>query len=158
MDEGERLIEIRIYDLDGNVASDSVSVLFINDDLAPTIDSPEDITLEYNSVGSNIIWTPQDEYPDTYTVTRNGTTIVSDSWDGSMIILNLDGLEVGIYDFEVTAVDCSGLSASDVVRVTIESNTDGILPLPFADLVLITGAIAGAIVVVVVVIKKRKTG
>jgi len=36
--EGERLIEIRIYDLDGNVASDSVSVLFINDDLAPTID------------------------------------------------------------------------------------------------------------------------
>jgi len=83
---------------------------------------------------------------------------VSDSWDGSMIILNLDGLEVGIYDFEVTAVDCSGLSASDVVRVTVQGATDGGLLTP--DLVLIIVGIAGVIVVLVIIalIKKRKAG
>ena len=68
LDEGEHLIEVMIYDIDGNVASDSVRVLFIDDDVAPTIDSPDDITIEYNSVGSNIIWTPSDEHPDRYSI------------------------------------------------------------------------------------------
>ena len=157
-DEGERQIEIRIYDLDGIVAIDSILVLFIGDDVAPIIDSPDDIVIRYNSVGNNITWTPQDEFPGNYTITMNGTAIASENWNGSTIVLSLDSLEAGVYDFEITIVDRAGQSASDVVRVTVQGATDGGLLTP--DLVLILGGIAGVIVVLVIItlIKKRKAG
>ncbi|MGY5872752.1 MAG: right-handed parallel beta-helix repeat-containing protein [Candidatus Thorarchaeota archaeon] len=156
--EGERQIEIRIYDLDGNVAIDSILVLFIGDDVAPIIDSPDDIIIGYNSVGRNITWTPQDEFPGNYSITMNGTAIVSENWNDSTIVLSLDSLEVGVYDFEVTVVDRAGQSASDVVRVTVQGATDG--GLFTTDLVLIVGGIAGVIVVlsIIVLIRKRKAG
>ena len=139
-------------------------ILAIDDDIVPTIDSPDDITIEYNTVGNNIIWTPSDENPDMYIISVNDSVTVSENWGGSRIILSLDGLEVGTYDFELTVRDGSGLSVSDVVRVIVQRTADDVTSPPlisYLGLVAIIGASAGAIVIVIVVVylmKKRKAG
>jgi len=154
---------LRVYDIDGNLAFDSVRVLFIDDDITPALDSPDDIIMEYGTLGNNIVWTPIDEYPDQYSIVENESTIVSGNWAGSRIILSLDNLEVGTYDFELTVVDGTGLQATDTVRVTVLAPIPGTPTFPIADLgiVVVVGAIAGAIVVVIVMvymIRKRKMG
>jgi len=161
--EGMHVVVMMVYDIDGNVAFDSIMVLFIDDDITPILDSPDDIIMDYGTLGNSIVWTPVDEYPTHYIIMANESTIISDIWSGSRIILNLDNLEVGTYDFELTVVDGSGLQATDTVRVTVLAPIPGTPTFPIADLgiVVVVGAVAGAIVVVILMvyaIKKRKMG
>jgi len=161
-DAGVHVFMMMVYDVDGNVANDSVSIVYIDDDIAPILDSPDDLTIDYGAVGDSIVWTPIDEYPDQYSIVENESTIVSGNWAGSRIILSLDNLEVGIYDFELTVVDGTGLSATDTVRVTVQRIATVTTPLPPLDLglAMIVGVTAGAICIVIIavlLIKNRKT-
>ncbi|TFG14666.1 hypothetical protein EU537_03075 [Candidatus Thorarchaeota archaeon] len=160
MTEGKHAFKIVIKDIDGNAASDSVTILVVDDDVSPTIDSPQDITYRYGSTNNRIVWTASDEYPDWFEVTYNSSLLVEGSWGGSRILVNVDGLDVGSHEFAITVYDGSGNSVSDSVTVTVlpVSGVGPVTPLDMGTILLIVGGLAAVAVVVVVIWLLRKQG
>ncbi|MCH8906394.1 MAG: hypothetical protein IH840_04820, partial [Candidatus Heimdallarchaeota archaeon] len=114
---GTHTFTITALDDSGNSASDSVQV-FVSDTTAPMVSSPADISLAFGTVGSNISWTLSDEDPDTYSVSINGTIFTNDTYsNGEIISVNLDGFNIGTYNFNITVSDKSGNLATDLVVV-----------------------------------------
>lgn len=157
---GEHNITITVYDVDGNMASDLVVVLVIDDDVDPTVDHPDDVMYTVGTTGNVVVWTPEDDHPDSYSVSSNGTVVETGDWSGSRISVNVDGLAVGASEFSITVYDTGGNSATDTVNVTV-------LPLiqepyvPMIDwtLLIIVGAVVGAVIVVIALVyylKKKK--
>jgi parallel beta-helix repeat protein len=161
MTEGEHTLVMTIFDLDGNQASDSVTVVVINDQVSPTINSPADFSYTAGTTGNVIVWNASDQYPSHYQVTYNGSVFAEGSWAGSRIVVNVDGLAPGSYTFQITVYDGASNSAQDSVTVTVvqaATQTQPPAPLDIGTLLLIAG-VAGAIVVVIVVVyflKKRR--
>jgi hypothetical protein len=154
LSEGLHEVELVIYDLDGNSASDTVEVLVINDPVVPTVDSPDDVVYVLGTTGNSIVWTPADDYPATYVVSYNGSTHVSDDWGGSKVILNVDGLPLGNHTFTLTVYDGSGSSVADSVTVIVipyEGWTPEPTPVDYTLALIIAGAVGGVIVIVAVV-------
>ena len=110
-----------VYGTNGNAARDSVNITVI-DTISPTIDEPEDIVYEHGTTGHNIIWSPYDSNPDSYSVAIGGVVPPTIPWNGSDIIENIDGLAVGSHEFWCLVVDGGGNNAWDTVIVTIEDN------------------------------------
>lgn len=158
--EGVHLLHLNIYDLDGNSDQDEVLVEVIDDDTAPTIDSPNDLTYVEGTMGNSIVWTPLDMYPASYQVSHNGSMLASGDWGGSRVVADVDGLPVGIHVIRLTVHDGSGLSAYDEVTVTV-TVVEIVTPPPVDDstMLLLIGAVVGAaiiVVVIVVLIRKKQ--
>ncbi|MCH8907866.1 MAG: hypothetical protein IH840_12330, partial [Candidatus Heimdallarchaeota archaeon] len=118
---------ITVLDLAGNSASDTVvvTVLTISDTTSPTVAGPIDFTYTEGSTGNSISWIATDANPATYSIERTGLNTLSGSWSsGTAIILDIDGLGVGIYTFVITVLDIAGNSASDTVVVTVLTISD----------------------------------
>ncbi len=116
-----------VNDTEGHWASYGVTVTVVRDDNNPTIDSPSDITYEVNTTGHSITWTPSDEYPLSYNVTRDGVLVFNRPWNGGSITINVDGLSPSTYEYTCTVYDVAGNSASDSVTVIVteSSSQDG---------------------------------
>ncbi|MDF1540468.1 MAG: NosD domain-containing protein, partial [Candidatus Thorarchaeota archaeon] len=159
--EGEHEVQLTIFDIDGNSASANVTVLVILDDDAPSINSPEDRIYIEGTTRNIIEWAPSDDHPDYYEVSFNETTVSSASWGGSRITYNVDGLSPGTYEFQLTVYDKSGLSANDIVNVTVIplQFTPPTEPLDWGTIILVGGVIAIIVVVVGITyyIRKKKT-
>ncbi len=156
--EGVHLLHLNIYDLDGNSDQDEVLVEVIDDDTAPTIDNPNDLTYVEGTMGNSIVWTPVDMYPASYQISHNGSMFASGDWGGSRVIADVDGLPAGSHFIRLTVYDGSGLSAYDEVTVTVTAVEVVTLP-PVDDstMLLLIGAVVGAaIIVVVIVLLMRK--
>ncbi|MFQ5977815.1 MAG: hypothetical protein ACE5OZ_06795 [Candidatus Heimdallarchaeota archaeon] len=89
------------------------------DFVAPTIDQPADISYEKGTTGNVLTWNPADAKPATYEIFRDATSIVSDSWNGSAISLNVDGLGVGSYNYTLVVFDVGLNSKADTVIVKV---------------------------------------
>jgi hypothetical protein len=85
----------------------------------PQIDNLSDIEYELGTLGHTITWSPHDEYPDSYEVYRNGTLIEFGGWDGSSITINVDGLELGPYNYTLFVNNTLGLFAASSVNVLV---------------------------------------
>ena len=103
---------------DGSWLEDTVFVT-IKDTTPPRIDSPEDIQYEEGVSGNTITWNPVDESPNSYEVYRNDTIVDSGQWNGSEIIVNIDGLDIGIYNYSIVVNDTGGRFTSDQVIVSV---------------------------------------
>lgn len=161
LDIGEHVLVLYVYDIDGNRAADGVRIRVLDDDIAPTLNSPSDVTYTEGTQENHIIWNADDQYPDRYTIEFNGSTLVSRDWGGSNVILNVDGLSPGTYEYTLTVWDGNGNSASDSVSVIVVSLEDTTPPLIDLGLLLIIGGGIGAVIIVVIVamqIKKRRAG
>ncbi len=150
---GAHHFTMTVYDADGNSGSDSVSILVINDGTGPAIDSPEDIVFVTGSTGNQIIWTPTDDYPDSFEIEFNETIVLSGDWSGGRIIFELDNLEAGDYNFTVTVWDGGQQSVSDMVavQVMLYEGWTPVLPPPDFTLLIIAGVGIAAVVVVGVI-------
>jgi parallel beta-helix repeat protein len=158
LDAGEYVFKMAIQDVDGNIASDSIRVRVIDDNDAPELDSPADMIIVEGSSGNSIVWTPTDEYPDRYEIVSNDTIVREGDWGGGRIVLSLDDLEPGEYDFILTVYDGSGRTATDGVNVTVLPK--GYTPQPPIDYLLLAaiGVVAGGIIVAVAIgLYLRKT-
>ncbi|MHA1881655.1 MAG: hypothetical protein ACTSUO_01235, partial [Candidatus Thorarchaeota archaeon] len=113
---------IVVYDTSGNWVRDTV-ILTVVDTTIPTIDHPADIYYEEGISGNTIIWTPSDAHPFHYVVYLNGTEVISDSWNGSLIIVEVDGLSVGVYNYTIVVYDTSGNSVSDANLIIVLPHT-----------------------------------
>jgi parallel beta-helix repeat protein len=157
---GEHTLVLTIYDVDHNSAQDTVLVQVINDNVNPTIQQADNVTYVEGTTGNYISWNANDEYPDSYQVVFNGTSIAEESWGGSAIVINVDGLAPGTYEYTLTVYDMSGNSATSAVSVTVMPLIPTIPAGPIDwVLIAIVAAIAGGVVVVVALVyylRKRR--
>jgi hypothetical protein len=142
---------------------DSVEVA-VQNLVAPTIEGPSDMSIEEGSTGNALTWVVFDTDPATYRVLENGSVFESDTWDGGNIVISLDGLEVGTYNYTCTVYDREGRSASDTVIVTVTEaatttgTTDAGIPLDVLTIIIIVGVIGGVVAIIVIVLVMKKRG
>ncbi|MBD3406325.1 MAG: hypothetical protein GF411_09465 [Candidatus Lokiarchaeota archaeon] len=96
--------------------SESVSVI---DGTAPQITGPSDFAYGYGEDGYVINWTCSDDYPESYTIQKNGTQVATGEWDGSDISYTLVDLDPNVYNFTLILEDAGGNLISDTVIVTV---------------------------------------
>lgn len=93
----------------------------------PVVSSAEDLTYTEGTTGHEIVWEVSDDNPYLYYIFKddNPTPVVMQTWDGSDITLNVDGLSVGTYNYTLFVVDFSANIAysSIIVTVTPASST-----------------------------------
>ncbi|MDF1539907.1 MAG: NosD domain-containing protein [Candidatus Thorarchaeota archaeon] len=164
-----------VCDTSGNWNSDTV-IATVRDENPPVINHPSDILFIEGSTGYNISWIPTDLHPDQYQVFMNGSMIMSTSWDGGSVVIELDGLSRGSYNYTIVASDTSGNTVLDTVIVFVHSapvtsstttttstqtttDTDATtttpLPLDGSIVVVITSGLVIIILLIVIFLKKR---
>lgn len=116
-------VTIVVYDEGGNSDTHTIWVTVVNDDTAPTIDIPDDITYDEFTTGHWMTWTPSDDYPSNYTIYRNGVVINSDPWDGNPVGILIDGLPYGDYNHTIVVYDIGGNSVKDTAWVHVVDGT-----------------------------------
>jgi len=119
---GTYLVTLRLWDAHGNYAADGASV-YVAETEPPTIDHPPDIEYVVGELGNNITWWPVDSYPESFEIIINGTLYNSGPWSGSGILISVDWLEVGVYNFTLVVYDAPGQSAVDTVLVRVHART-----------------------------------
>ena len=103
---------------------------FLLDFVLPTIDSPVNTSYGEGTTDNVITWTPADAHPVSYIVYRNGANGLTNPWDGSQIVVNVDGLTLGIYNYTIEVLDFGGNSVTDEVFVTVLDETSPIVDYP----------------------------
>ncbi len=120
---------IVVTDMDGYTALDTVFV-HVNDITAPTIDSPSDSSYAEGTTSNTISWNPFDLFPSYYDVLRDGELVLTDTWSASPIVVSIDGLTTGLFNFTMVVYDMSGNSAYDSVMITVYDVTAPVLDSP----------------------------
>ncbi len=65
-------------------------------------------------------WRGYDRFPDTYNILMDGVLVESGNWTGDdEIILQLDGLDIGLYLIKVFLVDAAGNYANNTVSIRV---------------------------------------
>jgi hypothetical protein len=150
---GTHNITIVVWDASGNSTSDQVNVT-VFDGSAPTIDSPPDSEITGGTTGNNITWHPSDLHPLSYEIYQDGLLVKSGQWNSSseFILIPLDGLTTGTYNFSIRVTDIGNNNATDHVTVIVQPTTSQI-PLE----IVLTGVLmaVGTCVVAIVMIKRR---
>ncbi|MFX1507825.1 MAG: hypothetical protein ACFFDC_17190, partial [Promethearchaeota archaeon] len=113
-------ITIKFLDVSGNSAIDEVFVT-VEDTTPPVIVvSPPDLTFGLDTPVT-LFWLATDLAPDNYSLNQDGNEVNSGSWsNGTLIILTIDSLDSGTYNFTIIISDTSGNQAYDSVMVTIK--------------------------------------
>lgn len=115
-----------------------------------------DFSVEHDYTGETISWTATDMNPDTYTITRSGTGVVSETaWiSGTEVQYSVpDGLTEGNHAFGITFTDDEGNSVTDTVIMTVGAAPAAAIPgyeLPIVLDVFIIATIG------LIVIRKKK--
>ncbi|MFQ5978853.1 MAG: right-handed parallel beta-helix repeat-containing protein [Candidatus Heimdallarchaeota archaeon] len=89
----------------------------------PTIFGPQDLTYEAGTLDHKISWYPDDDHPANYVIYQNNSHETGGEWNGSSIILPVDGLAIGVYNFTLIVYDEAGNWASDTVLITVVDTT-----------------------------------
>jgi hypothetical protein len=111
-----------VNDTEGQEASDTV-IVTISDNTIPILSSPADIIYTEGETGNNIIWVATDTNPETFIVYKDGALYETNTWtSGSSIIISVDGLSAGQYNFTIVVVDQAGNSAKDTVIVAVTAS------------------------------------
>lgn len=116
----------------------------IKDIARPTINHLDNVTYTEGTTGHVLIWQASDDNPLNYTILRNGAFITSGSWTSGEITYNIDGLEVGVYNFTIIVLDAVWGSAADTVWVTVIKSKGNGLPGFTGLILLLFGVIAVA--------------
>ena len=140
----------------GGTRMDTVIVKVIPN-IPPAITHPGDITYSSGTTGNKISWNITDSSVGNttmYNIYRNGLPLVSGWWT-SLVIISVDGLSIGSYNYTIIASDGLDSSVQDTVVVTVIS------PINSLDVVIIVAIFAAisfslAAIVRVEIIKRRK--
>ena len=84
--------------------------------------------------------------------------LLSENWDGNTILVDVDGLDIGTYNYSIVVYDIYGLSAIDTVFVSVtqattttttSGNTTGLT------IILLGGGGIGVVAIVLILMKLR---
>ena len=111
------------------------------DVIAPVTSSPGDITVDYTYSGESINWTATDANAGNYTITFDGTPVVTTTpWvNGTQVTYNIpDGLAPGAHTYVITFSDAYSNSVGDSVlmTITVPDSTDPVITVTPSDLTL----------------------
>jgi parallel beta-helix repeat protein len=129
LDLGVWNLTLLLFDTFGQSTADTVMVSVV-DTTSPEIDNAPNTLYELGSTGNVITWSATDLNPASYEIYRSGGMIHAASWDGSSIDLDIDGLPVGIYEYEIVVFDSSANAATDSLLVTVSDSTNPMLSSP----------------------------
>ncbi|PWI47616.1 hypothetical protein CEE45_10645 [Candidatus Heimdallarchaeota archaeon B3_Heim] len=98
----------------------------------PTItNSPQDLVYDENTIGHELKWTVVDNDTANFTIYRNDAKIANDSWlSGIPVIISVDGLAIGVYNFTIILLDQQGNLARDEVFVSVQAGEPVLLEFP----------------------------
>ncbi|MHA1715337.1 MAG: hypothetical protein ACTSXP_06810 [Promethearchaeota archaeon] len=116
-----------VNDTFGNFVSDSVLVFVEYDDIKPNITGPDDFSYEFGTSNNKIVWNATDLNPSSYKITRDGELVIENTWNGSDIVLMIDGLDLGNHAFLCSVKDKNNNTAQDAVNVTIIDTTSPLI-------------------------------
>ncbi|MHA2031572.1 MAG: hypothetical protein ACW99Q_19520, partial [Candidatus Kariarchaeaceae archaeon] len=127
--KGTYVFNITVHDLSDNVVFDIVVVTV--DFTPPDVDSPNNIIYGIGGLGNSIVWNVGDRYPGVYNVTKDGVIYKStSSWINGSISINVDGLAIGSYTFNISIFDESGNNSFDVVIVLVTDDVPPVVDSP----------------------------
>ncbi|OLS21942.1 MAG: hypothetical protein ThorAB25_26210 [Candidatus Thorarchaeota archaeon AB_25] len=140
-----------VYQIPGTAGSvDRFPVyLMAEDGVHPTIFQTDDVTYEFGTTGHTIYWRASDDFPYSYEIEMNGTAIESGTWESEIFVIEIDGLDIGVYNFTLTVYDEGGLWTSDTVFVTVTPQVTPGTPEDFPLLLVIAaGSICACVIVI----------
>ncbi|MHA2032877.1 MAG: hypothetical protein ACW99Q_26205, partial [Candidatus Kariarchaeaceae archaeon] len=118
---------ISVNDTTNNISTDTVFVVVRQIDIT----SPSDFSYSFGSTGNNITWIATDGDPSSYEIYLDGVLNASGGWlSGVPIIINIDGLSIGTYEYNITISDGSSNFLWDVVEVTVVDGTEPVIDSP----------------------------
>jgi len=144
--------ESEIYRIPGNAASIDQFAQLLEDRVAPGVIPLDDVAIDVEAVGSILIWSVYDQFPEYYIISENDMQVVMDLWESDVISYELDHLDIGTYTILLTLYDAPGNVASDTVIVEVISRILGGIG---TELVMIASGITVASFVIVVYLIKR---
>ena len=124
------------------------------DTIPPEIDHPSDEEYDEGTLGHSITWSPVETNPSHYVVYQNSTEVGEGNWDGNPIIVSIDGLDPGVYNYTITVYDIYTNWVSDDVIVTVLAVDYG-FSLDLVGLML-AGIGLGAVFVIIILFEKRR--
>ncbi len=94
----------------------------LDENQVPIVNSPLDIIYVEGTTGHIITWEISDDDPSYWVTTRDGETLTAISWENfnETVIVNVDGLAAGNYEFKIYACDGT-YNTTDIVLVTVQS-------------------------------------
>ncbi|MHA1588673.1 MAG: MSCRAMM family protein [Candidatus Thorarchaeota archaeon] len=126
--------EIGVYDLvlvvidqNNNIAEDQINLTIREVDM-PVVVGPESAEYTFTETGNTIQWNITDEYLNMYTVYRGSAEVESGDInpDEPFVVISIDGLSIGTYEYMLSANDTSGNIATH--NVTVHVNRDDVAP------------------------------
>ncbi len=93
------------------------------DTTPPVILALPDYSYELGTTNHFLTWTAFDSNPFFYIISRDGEVLQYSLWNGSCIVLNIDGLDLGQYLFILIVSDASGQFSLDMLNVSVIDTT-----------------------------------
>ncbi|MEM4735626.1 MAG: NosD domain-containing protein [Candidatus Thorarchaeota archaeon] len=122
LDVGTYNYTLLVFDAYSNWARDTVIVRVV-DTTAPLVTGPDDMQYECGTTGNLITWIASDPHPQQYEIYRNGSLVSSGGWTSPTIVVNVDGLAPGTYNYTLVVFDAYDNQANDMVLVTVVDTT-----------------------------------
>ena len=116
---GNYTITLTLYDTYGRMTNDSVNVTIYGDIRAPIITPSGDLSYEEGYTGYSINWTIEESNPMFFNLTLNGDVYDNGTWRGEEYTLGVDGLEVGVYIYNMTYTDFFNQSEYSLIEVEV---------------------------------------
>ncbi len=111
-------------DTSGNLATYSVLVTVLGDDVLPVITyTPPDIHYAQGDRNQVYSWTATDEFMDYYVILVDNVVVVTDDWTTMNIEFDFGGLSLGQHNVTLRVYDTSGNMAESTVRVFVSAST-----------------------------------
>ncbi|NHJ48595.1 MAG: hypothetical protein FK733_12490 [Asgard group archaeon] len=109
-----------IYDEFDNSIETSEITVTVEDTTSPVVTEPNDVSYVIGSTGNIIKWTATDLKPWIYSIYLDDVHQFDHAWtSGELIELNVDGLSVGIYTYQIEFHDLHGNWFNDTVIVIV---------------------------------------
>ncbi len=111
--DSNTLMPFRVHDI----------LLEFNTGSEPEFSHPDDVNYEAGTIGHSIVWSHSVSCPLSSEIYRNSSLLESDSWDGSSIVVNIDNLYPGVYNYTNVIHFGDDEEAVDTVMVTVVDTT-----------------------------------
>ncbi len=123
---GNYTYTMTLFDIFGRNVTDSVNVTVYRDLRAPVINATGDLVYEEGYTGNYLNWSAEENNPRVYNLTRDGEVIMNGTWSGHNLSLVIDGLDVGIFVYNMSFTDY--FNQTSYVIITVQVTPDIHLP------------------------------
>ena len=120
---------------------------------APQITNVVDTSYLFGTTGHEITWFIDDDDPETYQITMNGTIRESGKATTNSICHNIDGLPIGNYSFALTVFDETGYFSRSTTHVFVLPSSNRIPGSPILVSLLLISVSSGSTVIILVSVR-----